>query len=30
VIETGSILLEGPSKELESNPEVRKAYLGET
>jgi len=30
VIETGSILLEGPAKDLESNPEVRKAYLGET
>lgn len=30
VLETGTILLEGPSKDLESNPEVRKAYLGET
>ncbi|MBE2225867.1 MAG: ABC transporter ATP-binding protein [Ignavibacteria bacterium] len=30
VIETGNIILEGPAKELESNPEVRKAYLGET
>lgn len=30
VLETGKIILEGPSKELESNPEVRKAYLGET
>lgn len=29
VLETGTILLEGPSAELESNPEVRKAYLGE-
>ena len=29
VLETGKIILEGPSKELESNPEVRKAYLGE-
>ncbi len=29
VLETGNILLEGPAKELESNPEVRKAYLGE-
>lgn len=29
VLETGVILLEGPAKELESNPEVRKAYLGE-
>jgi branched-chain amino acid transport system ATP-binding protein len=29
VLETGTILLEGPAKELESNPEVRKAYLGE-
>ena len=30
VLETGSIILEGPSKELSTNPEVRKAYLGET
>ncbi|NOS86588.1 MAG: ABC transporter ATP-binding protein [Ignavibacteria bacterium] len=30
VLETGKIILEGPAKELESNPEVRKAYLGET
>ncbi|HMQ80033.1 MAG TPA: ABC transporter ATP-binding protein [Ignavibacteria bacterium] len=30
VLETGRIILEGPAKELESNPEVRKAYLGET
>ncbi len=29
VLETGNVLLEGPSKELESNPQVRKAYLGE-
>ncbi len=29
VLETGSIILEGPSKDLEANPEVRKAYLGE-
>lgn len=29
VLETGSVILEGPSRELESNPEVRKAYLGE-
>ncbi len=29
VLETGTILLEGSCKELESNPEVRKAYLGE-
>ncbi|MCC6865054.1 MAG: ABC transporter ATP-binding protein [Ignavibacteria bacterium] len=29
VLETGEIILEGPAKELESNPEVRKAYLGE-
>ena len=28
VLETGSIVLEGPSKELLSNPEVAKAYLG--
>jgi len=30
VLETGNIILDGPSKELESNPEVRKAYLGES
>lgn len=30
VLETGTILLEGQAKDLESNPEVRKAYLGET
>ncbi|MCX7877327.1 MAG: ABC transporter ATP-binding protein [Ignavibacteria bacterium] len=29
VLETGSIILEGPASELESNPDVRKAYLGE-
>lgn len=29
VLETGTIQLEGTSAELESNPEVRKAYLGE-
>jgi len=29
VLETGTIILEGLSKDLESNPEVRKAYLGE-
>jgi len=29
VLETGNIILEGPAEELESNPEVRKAYLGE-
>ncbi|MCI0448833.1 MAG: ABC transporter ATP-binding protein [Chlorobi bacterium] len=29
VLETGNIILEGPAKELEANPEVRKAYLGE-
>lgn len=28
VLETGSIALEGPSKELLSNPEVARAYLG--
>lgn len=28
VIETGSIVLEGPSKDLLSNPEVARAYLG--
>lgn len=30
VLETGSIIIEGPAKELASNPEIRKAYLGET
>jgi len=30
VLETGNIILEGPSKELSNNPEVRKAYLGES
>jgi branched-chain amino acid transport system ATP-binding protein len=29
VLETGNVILEGPAKELESNPQVRKAYLGE-
>jgi branched-chain amino acid transport system ATP-binding protein len=29
VLETGKIILEGPAKELESNQQVRKAYLGE-
>ncbi len=29
VLETGSIVLEGPAKELAGNPEVRRAYLGE-
>lgn len=29
VLETGNIILEGEAKELESNPQVRKAYLGE-
>jgi branched-chain amino acid transport system ATP-binding protein len=28
VIETGSVRLEGSGKELLSNPEVKKAYLG--
>ena len=28
VLETGSLVLEGPSKELLENPEVKKAYLG--
>lgn len=30
VLETGNIILEGPSKDLSSNPVVRKAYLGES
>lgn len=30
VLETGNIILEGSAKELSDNPEVRKAYLGET
>ncbi len=30
VLETGNILLEGPAKELADNPEVKKAYLGES
>lgn len=29
VLETGDIILEGPAKELSSNEEVKKAYLGE-
>jgi branched-chain amino acid transport system ATP-binding protein len=29
VLETGRITLEGPAKELRSDPEVKKAYLGE-
>lgn len=29
VLETGTITLQGPAKELRSNPEVKKAYLGE-
>jgi branched-chain amino acid transport system ATP-binding protein len=28
VLETGNIVLEGPSEELAANPEVKKAYLG--
>jgi branched-chain amino acid transport system ATP-binding protein len=28
VLETGSVVLEGPSQELLENPEVKKAYLG--
>lgn len=30
VLETGNIILEGVANELATNPEVRKAYLGET
>jgi len=30
VLETGNIILEGPANELVQNPQVRKAYLGET
>ena len=30
VLETGNMILEGPANELASNPQVRKAYLGET
>lgn len=30
VLETGNVILEGPARDLESNPQVRKAYLGET
>lgn len=29
VLETGEVVLQGDAKELASNPEVRKAYLGE-
>ena len=29
VMETGTIALEGPAKELRQNERVRKAYLGE-
>lgn len=29
VIETGEIVMEGDAKDLEKNPEIRKAYLGE-
>jgi branched-chain amino acid transport system ATP-binding protein len=29
VLETGQILLQGPAEELRTNPEVKKAYLGE-
>lgn len=29
VLETGRVIMEGQASELESNPEVRKAYLGE-
>lgn len=29
VLETGSIILEGPAIDLANNPEIRKAYLGE-
>lgn len=29
VLETGTIILEGPANELAANPEIRKAYLGE-
>ena len=28
VLETGTMVIEGPSKELLENPEVKKAYLG--
>ena len=30
VLETGRVVLEGPAQEVLENPEVRKAYLGET
>src|SRR5262249_11457984 len=29
VLETGSVVLSGPAKELQANEQVRKAYLGE-
>jgi branched-chain amino acid transport system ATP-binding protein len=29
VLETGSIVLEGPASELKTNEQVRKTYLGE-
>jgi branched-chain amino acid transport system ATP-binding protein len=28
VLETGNIVLSGPSQEIAANPEVKKAYLG--
>jgi branched-chain amino acid transport system ATP-binding protein len=28
VLETGRVILEGPSADLKANPEVRAAYLG--
>jgi len=30
VLETGEIVLSGPSRDLATNPEVKKAYLGGT
>jgi len=30
VLETGGIVLEGAARDLADNPEVRRAYLGET
>jgi branched-chain amino acid transport system ATP-binding protein len=29
VLETGTIALEGPAKDLRANPQIRKTYLGE-
>ena len=29
VLETGSVVLEGPARELRENAEIRRAYLGE-